>query len=244
MITLSNPVSPEICRRIVAVAEQLFDQAGRKEMPRTAAVRRLAMAQKEDALEVLKCWRRAERLRSSQADNSVPEVGGNPFAALVAAKKMMRATQQEFLQAQAKWFVESAAIEARLDGVMSAFKSQEAELHAARARLCDIELKAAVSAIEAQREVADSQSRIQKLNERANHLKASLQTAQESANMLFMDIAEVGRVQNDLTAAVLDVAVGYPATESLPAESSNELTQVMATLPSAHKFKPDRADIV
>ncbi|WP_425480517.1 DNA-binding protein [Xanthomonas vasicola] len=56
---------PQIRERIIAAANQLFEQAGRAQFPAVDAVRRLARANMGDTSAVMKEWRRAQTAQAA-----------------------------------------------------------------------------------------------------------------------------------------------------------------------------------
>jgi colicin import membrane protein len=70
----SDPdINPEIRERILNAAQQLFEAAGRLELPTVDAVRRLSKTNMNDASAVMKEWRRLQIVSASAAVVSVPD---------------------------------------------------------------------------------------------------------------------------------------------------------------------------
>src|SRR5476651_1468215 len=182
--------NPESRERILSVAQMLFEQSGRKELPTVDAVRKLSKTSMNDASAVMREWRRLQIVSASAAVVSVPErVAQASQAALSALWTEAQELANESLNiAQAAWDAERAEAEKLRVELSSAFETQGAELEVLRVRLSEGETKAAAAAaeveqgrVEARRQVValteqahTAMARVQEIEKRAEDLKAGL----------------------------------------------------------------------
>jgi len=207
-------INPEIRDRILAAAAQLFEQAGRKELPTVDAVRKLSRTSMNDASAVMREWRRAQIVSASAAVVAVPErVALASQQALSALWSEAQELANESLNvAQAAWDAERAEAEKLRVELSSAFETQGAELEAVKAKLAEVEKQAAAAAAEAAAEQGGlrqqvivltdkahtSMARAEEIEKRAEDLKAALATAQGAVSRLTAEL-EAERQQHGLS---------------------------------------------
>ncbi|MDP8985850.1 MAG: DNA-binding protein, partial [Pseudomonadota bacterium] len=140
--------NPEIRERILAAAQTLFEQSGRKELPTVDAVRKLSKTSMNDASAVMREWRRLQIVSASAAVVSVPErVSQASAAALSALWTQAQELANESLNvAQTAWDAERAEAEKLRVELSAAFESQGAEFEALKAKLTEVEGRASAAA--------------------------------------------------------------------------------------------------
>jgi chromosome segregation ATPase len=196
--------NPEIRERILAAANQLFEQSGRKELPTVDAVRKLSKTSMNDASAVMREWRRLQIVSASAAVVSVPEKVSQANAAALSAlwTEAQELANESLNVAQAAWDAERAEAEKLRVELSSAFETQGAELEALKVRLAEVEARAAAAAAAAEREKLESQrqvvmltdqahtasARVQEIEKRAEDLKAALSVAQAAAATLTTEL--------------------------------------------------------
>ena len=187
-------INPEIRDRILAAAAQLFEQAGRKELPTVDAVRKLSRTSMNDASAVMREWRRAQIVSASAAVVAVPErVALASQQALSALWSEAQELANESLNvAQAAWDAERAEAEKLRVELSSAFETQGAELEAVeqgglRQQVIVLTDKAHTS-----------MARAEEIEKRAEDLKAALATAQGAVSRLTAEL-EAERQQHGLS---------------------------------------------
>jgi hypothetical protein len=105
--------NPEIRERILAAAQTLFEQSGRKELPTVDAVRKLSKTSMNDASAVMREWRRSQIVAASAAVVSVPEKVSQASAAALSAlwTEAQELANESLNVAQAAWDAERAEAE-------------------------------------------------------------------------------------------------------------------------------------
>ncbi len=202
--------NPEIRERILAAAQTLFEQSGRKELPTVDAVRKLSKTSMNDASAVMREWRRLQIVSASAAVVSVPErVSQASAAALSALWTQAQELANESLNvAQTAWDAERAEAEKLRVELSAAFESQGAEFEALKAKLTEVEGRASAAAaerVEARRQVTaltdqahTALARVQEIEKRAEDLKTALSVAQGSVQRLTAEL-EAERGQHGAT---------------------------------------------
>ncbi len=248
--------NPEVRERILAAAEQLFEQLGRKDLPTVDAVRKLSRTSMNDASAVMREWRRSQIISASAAVVSVPErVAQANQAALTALWAEAQELANEALNvAQAAWDAERAEAEKLRVELSSAFEAQAAELEAVKVKLAETEGKAAAAAAaaEAEREDARRQvtaltdqahtatARVQEIEKRAEDLKTALDAAQGSAQRLTVELEterrQVAGMREALSAATTELVTVKARAEAqagVQVEQAERLKRVEAELTQA-----------
>ncbi len=248
--------NPEVRERILAAAAQLFEQAGRKELPTVDAVRKLSRTSMNDASAVMREWRRLQIVSASAAVVSVPErVASANQAALSALWTEAQELANESLNvAQAAWDAERAEAEKLRVELSSAFETQGAELEALKGRLAEVEGKAAAAAAaaETEREEARRQvtaltdqahtatARAQEIEKRAEDLKTALTAAQGTVQRLTAELEgerrQFGVIREGLAAATTELVTVKARAEAqagVQADQAERLKRVEAELTEA-----------
>jgi chromosome segregation ATPase len=246
-------VTPEIRERILAAAGQLFEQAGRKELPTVDAVRKLSKTSMNDASAVMREWRRSQIVAASAAVVSVPERVSQASAAALSTlwTEAQELANESLNVAQAAWDAERAEAEKLRVELSSAFEAQGAELEAVKGKLVEVEGRAAAAAAAAESERAEfltqvraltesahtATARVQEIEKRAEDLKASLTVAQGAAATLTREL-ESERRQHGATreaasaasAELVKVKARAEAQAGVQAEQAERLKRAEAEL--------------
>jgi colicin import membrane protein len=196
--------NPEIRERILAAAQTLFEQAGRKELPTVDAVRKLSKTSMNDASAVMREWRRSQIVAASAAVVSVPERVSQASAAALSTlwSEAQELANESLNVAQAAWDAERAEAEKLRVELSSAFETQGAELEALKVKLAEVEGRAAAAAAATEAERVDmtrqvavltdqahtAMARVQEIEKRAEDLKAALGAANESERRLTAEL--------------------------------------------------------
>jgi len=206
--------NPEIRERILAAAQTLFEQSGRKELPTVDAVRKLSRTSMNDASAVMREWRRLQIVSATAAVVSVPERVSQASAAALSTLwgEAQELANESLNVAQAAWDAERAEAEKLRVELSSAFEAQGAELEAVKTKLAEVEGRASAAAAEAEIEKGafrqqvnvltdqahTAMARVQEIEKRAEDLKAALSSAQGSVQRLTAEL-EAERGQHAVT---------------------------------------------
>lgn len=231
-------IAQEVRNRIVASANQLYEQAGRADFPTVDAVRRHAKVDMNAASTVMKEWRRMQTATPAPVAVVVPDrlrqVSDAALASLWAEAQEI--ANEALRAAQASWDAERAEAEAIREQVASAFQAQAVELDAATARVAELEKalgesvtrgdslaerldqqEAATQAATHRAELAEQH--VEQIEQRAADLKAELDRAHADVDRL--------RTERDQAAARADQAT---ATAAATAERADALRDELATV--------------
>jgi colicin import membrane protein len=257
--------NPEIRERILAAAQTLFEQAGRKELPTVDAVRKLSKTSMNDASAVMREWRRSQIVAASAAVVSVPERVSQASAAALSTlwSEAQELANESLNVAQAAWDAERAEAEKLRVELSSAFETQGAELEALKVKLAEVEGRAAAAAAAAEAERAEAarqvavltdqahtaSARVQEIEKRAEDLKAALGVANESERRLTAELEAERRVHaktrdsvTALTTELVTVKARFEAQAGVTdgqalrlARVETELTQARETAAAARE---------
>jgi colicin import membrane protein len=156
-------INEETRNRIIAAANQLFEQAGRASFPKVDAVRRTARANMNDTSAVMKDWRRLQMATATAVVVEVPDrVQQASQAALATLWAEAQDRAREALSAsQAAWDAERAEAEKFRVELSGAFETQAAELGILQSRFADFEAAA-------EKRVGELQDQLAAMTERAS----------------------------------------------------------------------------
>jgi colicin import membrane protein len=159
-------INEETRDRIIAAANQLFEQGGRVSFPKVDAVRRAARANMNDTSAVMKDWRRMQMATATAVVVEVPDrVQQASQAALATLWSAAQDLAREALSvSQAAWDAERAEAEKLRVELSGAFEAQAAELDALQGRFTDLATMAAA----AEKRVGELQDQLAAMTERAS----------------------------------------------------------------------------
>jgi chromosome segregation ATPase len=250
--------NPEIRERILAAAQTLFEQSGRKELPTVDAVRKLSKTSMNDASAVMREWRRSQIVAASAAVVSVPERVAQASAAALSTlwTEAQELANESLNVAQAAWDAERAEAEKLRVELSSAFESQGAELEGLKGKLAETEAKASAAAAAADVERAEAgrqvtaltdqahtaMARVQEIEKRAEDLKTALSSTQASVASVTAELEAERRVhgvtREGLTAAsteLVTVKARAEAQGQVQADQAERLKRVEGELSQARE---------
>ncbi|MBU9552738.1 DNA-binding protein [Burkholderia multivorans] len=210
-------VSVEIRERIIAAANQLFEQAGRAQFPAVDAVRRLARANMGDTSAVMKEWRRAQTAQAAPVGVEVPEsIREANRAALATLWSQAQELANESLRtAQAAWETERAEADTLRAELASAFESQAGELEAAQARIVELERQAQDASAAAAEVLATVRAELADVTTRAERAEAKAGEIERRADELRV---ELDRAHSDVDRLQADLLKATKASDAIAAE--------------------------
>jgi colicin import membrane protein len=134
-------INEETRNRIIAAANQLFEQAGRASFPTVDAVRRTARANMNDASAVMKDWRRMQTATATAVAVAVPDRVQQASQAALATlwAEAQDLAHETLIASQAAWDAERAEAEKLRVELSGAFEAQAAELDTLQGRFADLE---------------------------------------------------------------------------------------------------------
>jgi colicin import membrane protein len=230
-------INQETRERIVAAANQLFEQGGRGDFPTVDAVRKLSRTNMNDASAVMKEWRRMQTATAAPVAVAVPDrVQQASYTALAALWGEAQEIANESLNvAQAAWEAERTEAEKLRVELSSAFEAQVVELEALQGRFADFEARTAEAAAGAERVAGElrgqlaamaertstAEARAVEIERRADDLKVALATAQEAAKTAGVEL-EAERQRHEAATIRLDATVTELVTVKARAEAERE----------------------
>jgi len=187
-------INPDVRDRIIAAANQLYEQNNRRDLPTLDAVRKLSRTNMADASAVMKEWRRLQTASAQTAVIPVPDrvqhAAGTAIAALWAEAQEL--ANESLNVAQAAWETERMEAEKQRVELSGAFDAQGAELDALRAKVAELQdalVKAAAAATQERQETQaqlaaltdaahTATARAEEITKRAEDLKTALEEVQ------------------------------------------------------------------
>jgi colicin import membrane protein len=220
-------INPDARARILAAADQLFEQAGRATFPTVDAVRRLSKTNMNDASAAMREWRRGQAATATPVAVAVPSRVQQSFQAALAAlwAEAQESANEALRASQAAFEAEREESEALRGEMAAAFENQTAELEALQARFAELEAQAGATAAdlaEAHGKLAgatgradSAEARAEEIEKRVGDLKAVLAQAQDAAR------ADASR----LDAALAELATALARTEAEQQARAEETRQ-------------------
>lgn len=129
-----SQIPAEVRDRIIAAANELYEQAGREVFPTVDTVRRAAKADMNTTSTIMRDWRRQQTAQAAPVAVTVPEaVSQANRVALVAMWQQAQELANESLRAaQTAWEVEREELDSMRYELANAFEEQAAELEHVR----------------------------------------------------------------------------------------------------------------
>jgi chromosome segregation ATPase len=155
-------VSAEIRDRIIAAADQLFEQAGREQFPVVDAVRRLARANMGDTSAVMKEWRKSKTSQTAPVAIEIPDTirEANRAALATLWSEAQELANESLRTAQAAWDIERGEADKMRTELADAYETQASELKAAQDRVAELEQTAQAAATAAAGELAAARAEL------------------------------------------------------------------------------------
>ena len=184
-----SQIPAEVRERIVAAANELYEELGREAFPTVDTVRRAAKADMNTTSTVMKDWRRQQTAQAAPVAVTVPEVVSQ--ANSVARAAMWQQANESLRAAQAAWETEREELDAMRLELANAYEEQAGEFEVLRIEAAS-ETKAHKAQLEQMRsetgavrdELAKAVTRAEReeakaeeINRRADELRAELNRA-------------------------------------------------------------------
>lgn len=120
----------DIRTRIIKAADELFEAAGREQMPTVDTVRRTAKVDMNSASRVMKEWRRAQTAQTLPVAVAVPESVSKAFSVALgeAWNQAQELASESLLAAQQGWETERKEFETMRFELATAYEQQATEL--------------------------------------------------------------------------------------------------------------------
>lgn len=251
----STAIPADVRERIIAAADDLFEQSGRETMPTVDAVRRTARVDMNAASSVMKEWRRAQTAQASPVVVAVPESVQQASSAAVATiwQQAQELANESLRSAQAAWETERGELDAMRQELAEAFERQAAELDVVGATL---ETEKAAAAQQGQelaavrQQLADASSRTDKaeariaeIERRAADLRGELDRAHADADRLRTEIEAAHTATDTARAELVKVQAKAEATEQTHAEQRKQaVTEAHRAAERMTKAQTERDD--
>ena len=131
-------IPADVRERIIAAAAELYEQAGRENLPTVDAVRRAARADMNTTSAVMREWRRAQTAQAAPVAVTVPEVVTQANTAALAAlwQQAQELANESLRAAQAAW--ETSLDEAQYTAGVQAIKDHILEGDVYQVNLCRV----------------------------------------------------------------------------------------------------------
>lgn len=198
-------IPTEMKNRIIAAAQELYDQLDRERFPTVDAVRRHAKADMNSTSSVMREWRKAQQATPVAVAVAIPEaVAAANTAALTAIWQQAQELANESLSAaQAAWEAERQELDALRKELAEAYESQEEELVQVKAEAANAK---ELHQMEAERLASDLAGYRDDLRDAAARAdKAELQAIE--ANNTALDLRlEVERLQSSVNGLTTQLA--------------------------------------
>jgi chromosome segregation ATPase len=167
-------INEETRSRIIAAANQLFEQAGRAGFPTVDAVRRAARTSMNDASAVMKEWR---RMQTATATAVVVVIPDRLQQASQAALATMWAEAQDLANetlntTQTAWDAERVEAEKLRVELSSAFESQAAEIESWQSRFAELEATCSANVVAVEKLAGELRDQIAAMTERVGIAEA------------------------------------------------------------------------
>ena len=198
-------ISSEIRSRIIAAAEQLYQEGGSDRFPTVDQVRRAARADMNTTSIVMKEWRRQQTAAPAIVAVAVPERVQEAMQAALATlwSEAQELANESLAAAKQAWETERADTDALRAELAEAYEHQEGELEATRQQLALMQEQADNEARERERlaqELTESntradkaEARLQEIEYRAADLRNELDRSHREADVLRAELAEKQR---------------------------------------------------
>ena len=168
-------IPADIRERILAAADELYQQSGRESLPTVDQVRRAARVDMNAASAVMREWRRQQIAKPALVAVSVPEVVAQASGQLLAQlwTQAQDLANESLRTAQASWEAERVELEQMRGELAEAFEAQAAELEDSQARADALVNEARETAARAEAEIARVRGELAKASTRAERAEAA-----------------------------------------------------------------------
>ena len=168
-------IPADIRERILAAADELYQQSGRESLPTVDQVRRAARVDMNAASAVMREWRRQQIAKPALVAVTVPEVVAQASGQLLAQlwTQAQDLANESLRTAQASWEAERVELEQMRGELAEAFEAQAAELEDSQARADAMLNEARETAARAEAEIARVRGELAKASTRAERAEAA-----------------------------------------------------------------------
>ena len=191
---MSQPIIPtDVRERVIAAANELYQQSNRERFPTVDAVRRQSRADMNTVSMLMKEWRQAQTTQAVAVAVAVPEAVQQASSSALAAiwQQATELANQSLRSAQAGWEAERQEMDEMRAELSAGYEAQVAELDLTKGRLADV-----LSKFEA--EQIFHASEISRFEKSAAELKDQLAAATERAHTAEARTIEIERRADDL----------------------------------------------
>lgn len=138
-----NNIPVEVRERIVAAAEEIYEQLGREAFPTVDTVRRAAKADMNTTSMVMKDWRRQQTTQAVPVAVTVPEavVQANTSALAQLWSEAQELANESLRAAQSTWEVEREELDVMRKELSTAYEDQASDLEEAITKILSLENK-------------------------------------------------------------------------------------------------------
>lgn len=138
-----NNIPVEVRARIVAAAEDIYEQLGRETFPTVDTVRRAAKADMNTTSMVMKDWRRQQTIQAVPLAVTVPEavVQANTSALAQLWAEAQELANESLRAAQSTWEVEREELDVMRKELSTAFEDQASDYEDAITKILSLENK-------------------------------------------------------------------------------------------------------
>lgn len=232
-----SAIPAEIRERIIAAAVELYEQAGRENLPTVDQVRRVARADMNTTSAVMKEWRRQQTAQAAPVAVTVPEsVSQANTAALAELWQQAQELANESLQAaQAAWEIERAELDTMRAELADAYEVQATELDQVRAAAEAADQTHEVQRQQTAGELVSVRKDLVQAVTRAERAEAKVDEIERRAGDLR---AELDRAHVDADQARAGVIEAQQATQAVTVQLDQvraELAKVQAKVEAAEK---------
>ena len=121
-----SQIPAEVRERIVAAANELYEELGRETFPTVDTVRRAAKADMNTTSTVMKDWRRQQTAQAAPVAVAVPEAVSQANSAALAAmwQQAQELANESLRAAQASWETEREELDAMRLELANAYEEQ------------------------------------------------------------------------------------------------------------------------
>jgi chromosome segregation ATPase len=233
-------INPDVRDRIIAAANQLYEQNPRRDLPTLDAVRKLSRTNMADASAVMKEWRRLQTASAQTAVIPVPDrvqhAAGTAIAALWAEAQEL--ANESLNVAQAAWEIERMEAEKQRVELSGAFDAQGAELDTLRAKVAELQdalVKAAAAATQARQETQaqlaaltdaahTATARAEEIAKRAEDLKTALEEVQAALRIQTAEMTKEREQHDRIRARLEALTPEHAAATAQVAQLTADLT--------------------
>lgn len=230
----SSGVADNVRQRVIAAAEQLWDEAGRGDrMPTVDEVRRRAGCDMNTTTLVVREWKRLQTAKPEPVAAPVPEPVMAIFAPVLAAawNAAQDLANANLRAAQADWELERNAAENMRDELSRLWQEQDAELVQVRSELADClrqKESAESSNLTLQSQIRDLEIRLAdqthetaQANTRSEEIERKASDLKEQLGIAHDDLKEVREELKDTRAKHADALKELEAASASEIEKAN-----------------------